>query len=122
MDQARSLVEVFSAFDALWEPRVVARVDDYDVKVAKVVGTFPEHAHAENDEYFHVLQGELMLELPEENRFVVLTAGDVYVVPRGRRHRPSASPGTQLLLFEKRGTENAGDAELTGTAGIALDG
>lgn len=122
MDSPRRLDEAFDAFDAQWEPRIVARVNDYDVKIAKVEGDYHEHAHPETDEYFHVLAGELTLALPDEERQVVLTAGEVFTVPRGVRHRPSAAPGTRILMFEPRGTLNAGDANAVGTQGVALDG
>lgn len=120
MQDPRSLEESFSAFDALWEPRVVGRVNDYDVKIAKVEGDYTEHAHPETDEYFHVLAGELTLDLPTEKRRVTLRAGDVFTVPRGVRHRPSAAPGTRILMFEPRGTVNSGDADAAGTAGVEL--
>lgn len=120
MEHPRSLDAAFSTFDARWEPRIVAHVNDYDVKIAKVEGDYVEHAHAATDEYFHVLAGELVLDLPEQGRSVTLRAGDVFTVPRGVRHRPRASPGTRILMFEPRGTVNAGDADVEGTGGVAL--
>lgn len=121
MDEPRSLGGAFDRFDTLWEPRVVARINDYDVKIAKVEGEYPEHAHPETDEYFHVLAGELTLALPDEGRSVTLTAGEVFTVPRGIRHRPSAITGTRILMFEPAGTLNAGDSGAPGTTGVALD-
>ncbi len=121
MQDPRSLEESFAAFDALWEPRLVGRVNDYDVKIAKIEGDYAEHAHPDTDEYFHVLAGELTLDLPTEGRRVTLSPGDVFTVPRGVRHRPSAVPGTRILMFEPTGTVNSGDAEAPGTMGIELD-
>lgn len=122
MKEPRALNEAFAAFDALWEPRIVAHVNDYDVKIAAVGGDYVEHSHPESDEYFHVLAGELRLELPDEGRTVTVSAGEVFTVARGVRHRPSAAPGTQILMFERRGTVNSGDAGAAGSAGIPLDG
>lgn len=122
MDDPRSLAGAFASFDALWEPRIVARVNDYDVKIAKVEGDYVAHSHPETDEYFHVLAGELTLDLPEEGRSVTLRGGEVFTVPRGVRHRPSAVPGTRILMFEPRGTVNAGDTDAPGTEGVALGG
>lgn len=120
MQEPRSIDQALASFEALWEPRVLTRVNDYDVKLVKVEGDFVEHAHDDTDEYFHVLAGELSLTLPEEDRTVVLAAGEVFVVPRGARHRPSAAPGTQILMFEPRGTPNTGDSGLPPTAGVDL--
>lgn len=115
-----SLDAAFDTFEETWAPRIVGRINDYDVKIAKASGTFTTHSHPETDEYFHCLAGELTLELPDEGRVVVLKAGDVYTVPAGVVHTPSATPGTRLLFFEPRGTENTGDADIDGTTGIAL--
>jgi len=117
------LDEAFGRFAEVWSPRVVAGVNDYDVKIARGEGQFPEHAHDDTDEFFLVLDGRLTLELPERGEQVVLERGGVYTVPRGVRHRPVAEPGTRMLMFEPRGTVNSGDAEgVTGTAGVALEG
>ncbi len=92
----------------LWAPHRVATVNDYDVKVAKIQGDFVEHAHDETDEFFLVLDGELVIELPD--REVRLGPHDVFVVPKGVRHRPKAAVETTILMFEPRGTVNTGDA------------
>jgi len=104
---------LLSAMAELWAPHRVATVNDYDVKVAKIQGDFVEHAHDETDEFFLVLDGELVIELPD--REVRLAPHDVFVVPKGVRHRPKAAVETTILMFEPRGTVNTGDAggELT---------
>ena len=117
--QARvvNLDGAFGSFSEVWSPRVVAGVNDYDVKIARGSGEFPEHAHPQTDEFFLVLAGTLHLDLPD--RTVTLRSGDVFTVPRGVRHRPRAEAGTRLLMFEPRGTVNTGDPA-TGTAGVPL--
>ena len=104
---------LLSAMADLWAPHRVATVNDYDVKVAKIQGDFVEHAHDETDEFFLVLDGELVIELPD--REVRLAPHDAFVVPKGVRHRPKAAVETTILMFEPRGTVNTGDAggELT---------
>lgn len=118
--QPVDLDEAFGRFTEVWSPRIIGRVNDYDVKIAAADGEFPAHAHAETDEFFLVLAGRLTLDLPERGREVVLAAGSVWTVPRGVRHRPVAAPGTRLLLFEPRGTVNTGDAGVAGTEGAPL--
>lgn len=93
----------------LWSPRVIAELDDHCVKVARLEGDFAWHAHADEDELFYVLDGCLHIALPD--RQVVLHAGELYVVPRGVRHRPSATSTCLVMLIEQRATAHAGDAD-----------
>ncbi|PZF84490.1 cupin domain-containing protein [Jiangella anatolica] len=127
---AINLDAALASFDDLWSPRIVTRVNDYDVRIAKVAGEFVWHAHDDTDEFFLVLDGELTIGLrpasgPETA--VTLRRGDVYVVPRGVEHRPS-SEGASILMFEPTGTVNTGDHEgdvpehITRTTGSALAG
>ncbi len=113
MTEPLHLDDVFAGFSEIWSPRVVASVNDFDVKVARGAGEFPEHAHDDTDEFFLVLAGVLHLDLPD--RTVTLRAGGTFTVPRGVRHRPRAEEGRRLLLLEPRGTLNTGDA--VGAAG-----
>lgn len=97
----------------LWSPRVVAELNDYQFKVANIEGDFVWHDHPETDEAFLVLDGELSIDLPD--RTVHLGPGDLFVVPKGVRHRPRADRRVSLLLVEPRGVVNTGDegGELT---------
>ena len=101
------LAAALASFDALWSPRIVTRVNDYDVRIAKVSGEHVWHVHDNTDEFFLVLDGELTIELRE--RTVVLPKGSVFVVPRGVEHKPSAAAGTSILMFEPTGTSTVGD-------------
>ncbi|HEX2316667.1 MAG TPA: cupin domain-containing protein [Thermomonospora sp.] len=98
-------------FDALWSPRIVTHVNDYDVRIAKVAGDHVWHAHDDTDEFFLVLDGELTIELrePGGERAVTLPQGSVFVVPRGTEHRPSSPGGASILMFEPTGTSSVGD-------------
>jgi len=120
MDDRVDLAEAFTRFDDRWSPRIVAGVNDYDVKIAKVEGSFEWHAHPETDELFLVTRGELRLRL-EGREDVVLGPGQLYVVPRGQRHLPVADAETHIVMFEPRGTDNAGDSDRPGTTGRPLD-
>jgi mannose-6-phosphate isomerase-like protein (cupin superfamily) len=91
-----------------WSPKVVARLNDYEVKVVKLHGEFVWHSHEDTDELFLVLQGELTIELRDGD--VVLGAGQLFVVPRGVEHRPVASGEVQAVLIEPAGVVNTGAA------------
>lgn len=111
MSEPIDLDAALSRFDALWSPRIVTRVNDYDVRVAKVRGEHVWHAHDDTDEFFLVLDGELTISLREDaaERSVVLPRGSVFVVPRGTEHRPSSADGASILMFEPTGTSTVGD-------------
>jgi mannose-6-phosphate isomerase-like protein (cupin superfamily) len=119
-----SLSAALASFDTLWSPRIVTRVNDYDVRVAKVQGEHLWHAHDDTDEFFLVLEGELQIAL--RDRTVVLRQGDVFTVPRGTEHKPSSPGGAQILMFEPTGTPTVGDRheeipeQVDATSGHAL--
>lgn len=106
IDPTRTL----ESFDELWSPRIVATVNDHDVRVAKVEGEHLWHAHDDTDEFFCVLDGELSIALRDGagERTVVLPRGSVFVVPRGVEHKPSSKHGASILLFERTGTLSVG--------------
>ncbi|MBB5108646.1 cupin domain-containing protein [Streptomyces spectabilis] len=106
-----ALDQAFASFDEHWSPRVVTHVNDYDVRVTKVEGEHVWHVHDDTDEFFLVLDGELEIGLrePSGERTVTLPKGSVFTVPRGTEHKPTARPGTRILLFEPTGTLTVGD-------------
>ena len=90
-----------------WSPKVVARVNDTLVKVAKLKGEFVWHDHAGEDELFHILRGTLVMQYAD--REVVLPAGSIHVVPRGVRHNPRADEECWVVLIEAASTKHTGD-------------
>ncbi|MFF0186571.1 cupin domain-containing protein [Streptomyces sp. NPDC005244] len=105
------LSKALASFDALWSPRIVTRVNNYDVRVAKVEGEHIWHVHDDTDEFFLVLDGELRISLrePDGERTVVLPQGAVFTVSRGTEHKPYAPSGAAILMFEPTGTPTVGD-------------
>ncbi|HEV7760970.1 MAG TPA: cupin domain-containing protein [Acidimicrobiales bacterium] len=100
-----------ATIDQVYSPRIVARVNDYDVRVARTGGDHVWHVHDDTDEFFLVLDGRFDVALRDADgaeRTVVLQVGDTFVVPRGTEHRPS-SPGGAILMFEPSGTPTTGD-------------
>ena len=108
-----NLAEKLSLFDQHWSPRIVGAFNGHDLMVVKVRGEFVWHDHPETDDLFMVLSGELMIDLPDGT--VTLRRGEVFVVPRGVRHRPRAAVETHLLLIEPAGTPNTGDPATAAT-------
>ncbi|MEO6115040.1 MAG: cupin domain-containing protein [Pseudolysinimonas sp.] len=93
-----------------WQPHRLVSVNDHDVKIAKIAGEFVWHAHPDSDELFLVISGELTIQL--RDRDVVVRPLEVFVVPAGVEHRPVTPDGveTAIVMVEKQGTVNTGDA------------
>jgi quercetin dioxygenase-like cupin family protein len=108
-----SLETACGTLEELWAPRVVGRVNDQFIKVARVQGEFPWHTHATEDEMFLVLRGALTIGRAESDGGpVTLQPGEFFVVPRGMRHNTAAAEETWIALIETVSTEHTG-GELT---------
>jgi mannose-6-phosphate isomerase-like protein (cupin superfamily) len=110
--QTIDLTGKIAQIDGHWQPRVVAEMNDYQFKVVKVEGEFQWHRHADTDETFIVLEGELHIDFragPSGDGSIVLRAGQMAVVPKGVEHKPRANSEVKLLLIEPRGVVNTGD-------------
>jgi len=102
-----NLAEKLARFHDQWSPKIVADVNDAQVKLAKLEGEFVWHAHADEDELFLVLHGRLVIELRDGE--IVLDVGEFVVIPRGVEHRPVAREEVHILLVEPRCTKHTGD-------------
>ena len=105
--EAINLQRKFSLFDEPWKPKVVAELNDYQFKVVKLEGDFVWHDHQDTDEAFIVLEGKLRIDF--RDGAVNLSAGEMFVVPRGVEHKPYAETEVKVLLIEPRGVRNTGD-------------
>jgi mannose-6-phosphate isomerase-like protein (cupin superfamily) len=102
-----NFLEKLSKISDLWQPRVVAEMNDYQFKVVKIEGDFVWHDHKETDEAFLVLDGVLRIDF--RDGCVQLNPGEMFIVPKGLEHKPFAEKEVKLLLIEPRGTVNTGD-------------
>ena len=109
-----NLLQKFNHLHELWSPRVIAEMNDYQFKIARLHGDFLWHDHKDTDETFLVLEGTLRIDL--RDGAVTLHPGELYVVPRGVEHKPCAESEVKLLLIEPRGVINTGDIPSERTA------
>jgi mannose-6-phosphate isomerase-like protein (cupin superfamily) len=114
-NQPIDLSEKLAAFTEHWSPKVVARLNDYEVKVAKLQGEFVWHHHEDSDELFLVLSGQLTIRMAAGD--VHLGPGQLYVVPRGVEHSPITDGEVSVVLIEPCGIVNTGSAGGAMTAG-----
>jgi len=105
----RQSINFSAKFDRVaeqWSPRIIAELNDYEFKLSKVEGDFIWHDHADTDEAFIVLKGELRIDFRDGH--VIIRQGEMFVVPKGVEHKPFAQTETRLLLIEPRGVVNTG--------------
>ena len=102
-----NLAQKLSTFSEHWTPKIVAQFDGHDVMVTKLQGTFTWHSHADADDFFLVLKGNLTIQLRDGD--VHLAPGELYIVPKGVEHRPVALEEVHVLLIEPIGEPNTGD-------------
>ena len=97
-----------SLFTSHWDPHVIADYNDNEVMVVRFQGEFPFHLHENTDDFFLVLEGEMVMDLEDSTHDV--KAGELFIVPKGVTHRPRAAQECKVLLIEPRGEPNTGDA------------
>ncbi len=112
-----NLLDAFSKIDDYYAPKIIGSVNETYVKIAKIKGNrIPLHAHVNNDELFYIIDGELQMELGDRGEFT-LQKGELYIVPRGVKHRVSSKVECKILLIEGKTTRHTGDvsSEITRT-------
>lgn len=105
---AINLARKFASFSERWEPKVVAEMNDYQFKIVRLEGDFIWHDHKDTDETFIVIDGTLRIDFRDGS--VVVSAEEMFVVPKGVEHKPYAEHEVKLMLIEPRGVRNTGEA------------
>jgi mannose-6-phosphate isomerase-like protein (cupin superfamily) len=109
VDEAVNLAAKLASFDEAFRPRTVGHFNGHKIQVAKTEGEFVWHAHPDTDDFFLVVKGSLTIQL--RDRDVEVGEGELFVVPAGVEHCPRADPEAHVLLIERDGTPNTGDAD-----------
>ena len=109
-----NLAQKFDLFDEQWQPKVVAEMNDYQFKIVKLEGDFIWHDHKDTDETFIVIDGVLRIDF--RDGAVRVSAGEMFVVPKGVEHKPCAEREVKLLLIEPRGVPNTATVPVVWTA------
>jgi mannose-6-phosphate isomerase-like protein (cupin superfamily) len=106
--EAVSIAGKFAKFSEVFQPKVVAKMNDYEIKLARAKGDFVWHSHADTDEVFMVVEGQLRIDFRDGS--VNLGPGEMFVIPRGKEHKPFAAEECKIILIEPAGTVNTGEA------------
>lgn len=107
MTKVVNLEDKFKRFDDLWSPKIIGRLDNYDVKIVKTKGEFVRHDHKDEDELFYVIKGMFSLELDEGT--IHIGPGELAIVPKGMMHKPFAGEETWLMVLESSKIKHTGD-------------
>ena len=118
MNTPINLQSKFGSFSEYWSPKVIAEMNDYQFKIAKIKGEFIWHDHKDTDETFIVIEGRMCIKF--RDGIVELSKGEMFVVPKGVEHKPCAENECKILVIEPRGVINTGDVggELTITKDV----
>ena len=89
-------------------------MNNYLFKLVKIQGEFIWHVHAETDEVFIVIEGNMEIHFRDGK--VTISTGEMFVVPKGTEHKPYAANECKIMLVEPAGTVNTGDTKSEFTA------
>jgi len=90
-----------------WFNQTLCQVNESVVRVGVIEGEYHWHKHQNDDEFFYVVEGRLLIDL--EGRTVELAPRQGFVVPKGTRHRTRAPQRTVILMVENCGIAPTGD-------------
>ena len=103
------LKDKLALIEDYWNPRILGELNGQHIKLAKIKGEFIWHMHEKEDEFFMVLEGQLIIEMRDKK--VVLNQNDCYIVPKGVEHKPIAMEEVSIMMFEPITTLNTGEKE-----------
>ncbi|HOD71873.1 MAG TPA: cupin domain-containing protein [Deltaproteobacteria bacterium] len=103
-----NLAEIFSKLPSDdYCVRVIAMMNNYEIKIVKRKGESIWHKHSDTDETFIILEGKMQMNL--RDKVIELNPGEMIVVPKGVEHKPASKEGYKAILIEPSGVPNTGD-------------
>lgn len=103
-----NLKDKLAKFSEHWSPKIIARMNDYHIKLSRFQGDFVWHSHPDTDEVFIVIDGAMRIDFRDGD--VDLKTGEMFVVPKGVEHKPFAEKECKIMVVEPAHTANTGDA------------
>ena len=102
-----NIPKAFDKIDEHWSPHIAAKVNNQEVRLAKIEGAFEWHHHEGIDEAFFVVKGAFTMRFRDQD--VPMKTGDFIVVPAGVEHMPVADEECWIMMIEDAGTLNTGE-------------
>ena len=107
----KNILQLFGSIADYFSPKIVAEVNDIFVKIAKIKGDqLPWHSHQDEDEFFFVLKGSLMMEIEDRESFQ-LKQNEFYLVPKATMHRVYSENECWIMLIENKSTKHTGEVK-----------
>lgn len=116
-----NLRDKLTLFSEQWSPKIIAQMDGFQFKLARLEGDFVWHSHPDTDEAFFIIEGQLRIDF--RGGSVKLNSGEMLVVPKGVEHKPFAESECHVMILVREGTVNTGDApasEITADPGARI--
>lgn len=107
MKKKINLAQKFDLFDEIWTPKIIGELNGQYVKLAKFKGEMVWHTHQQEDEFFQVIRGSIIIHLRDQS--ITLNEGECFIVPKGVEHKPEASHEAHVMMFEPKNTAHTGD-------------
>ncbi len=102
-----NIKEKLSLFKKYWSPKIIGELNDHKVQVVKVKGKFVWHHHANEDELFLVVKGQLIIHFRDKDLFV--NEGELIIIPHPIEHMTEAKKETHIILIEPKQVLNTGN-------------
>ena len=105
--QLIDILEIINGCKDKWFNETLTRVNDSVVRIGIVQGEYHWHKHDNDDEYFFVLEGKLLIDL--QDRTIELGPSQGVTITKGIMHRPRAPQKTVMLMVETSAIQPTGD-------------
>ncbi len=112
-----NIAEKFNKFSEYWSPKLIAEANGQHVRIAKLKGEFVWHSHKDEDELFIVIKGVLTVHFRDKS--VVVSEGELIVIPKGVEHKPEAGEEVHLINITKAEATHTGDIQTDVTVDIS---
>ncbi len=99
--------EIIESCTDQWFNQTLCHVNESVIRVGIIKGEFHWHKHEEEDEFFYVIEGRLLIDIEGETIELIPKQG--YTVPKGVVHRTRAPEKTVILMVEKESVKPAGN-------------
>ncbi len=107
--QKVNLAEKYELFNEHFTPKIIGEANGQYVKIAKIQGDFVWHSHEQEDELFLVFKGVLTIAMKDQA--IHLGEGEMFIVPKGVKHRTLAADETYIMMIEPKSTAHSGNVE-----------
>ena len=104
---AINISEKLKLINEYWTPKKVGELNGQQILLAKLKGEFIWHTHEGEDELFMIIKGSLKIEF--RDKLIELNEGEIFIIPKGKEHKPIAENEVHVMLFEPLTIKHTGN-------------